>query len=417
MPKRFFQRLGPWRRSFQWATTVCLLLIPFVRIRGISLLRLDVPTLSLRIGGFVLHIEEMYLFLLLVFCLLLLFLLVTLAFGRVWCGWACPQTTLADLSEGLARRLGLQLRDGRFHGSRPRLVLLLVLLALLALLVAANLVWYFISPYRFFPLLLTGTLPTAVLLSWLVLAFAIYLDMAWLRRLLCREFCPYGRFQTVLVDPGTLILRLPPEQSTRCISCGACVRACPMGIDIRRGYQVECINCGRCLDACREVMSRRKEPGLIRYTFGLEGRGVRALLNPRLLLFGSVFVALFGTLMFATVHRPLATLQLRRSASAAPRLLADGRVATFFTAMVANRSNQTRELALVATDREGRLLPLRGPVDRLRLQPDERRKVDFLLLSPASGQRRTVNFNLRDDRGKTLATSHAYLSPLTRSNP
>jgi cytochrome c oxidase accessory protein FixG len=410
-------RLGPWRRSIQWSTSLVLLALPFVRIDGASLLRLDIPSLSLQFFGTTLHIEELYLFLLLAFCLLLLFLLVTLVFGRAWCGWACPQTTLSDLSEGLARRLGLKLEGGRFHGSLSRRLLLQVLLALLSLLVGANLVWYFLSPYQFFSRLFAADLPAGVLVPWLGMALVVYLDMVWLRRLLCREFCPYGRFQTVLVDPGTLTLRFHPAHADRCIRCGACVRACPMGIDIRRGFQVECIDCGRCLDACREAMARRGEGGIIRYTFGLEGQGIAALLNPRLLLLGSAFLVLLGVLVFATINRPRATLKLSRSATAAPRLLADGRVATFFFAVIANRTTREQVLTLSATDSEGHSLPLSGPVAGLRLQENERRRVDFLLLTPVSGEPRNVDFSLRDRQGVLLAESRAILLPLPRSFP
>ncbi len=407
--------LGNWRRTLQWCTSLTLLLVPFVRINGAGLLRLDIATLTLHFFGTRLHIEDLYLFLLLVFCLLLLFLLVTLAFGRAWCGWACPQTTLSDLSEGLARRLGLQLREGRFHGNRLRRVVLHVLLAGLSLLVAADLVWYFVSPYQFFPQLFSATLSPAVVIALLGTTLTIYLDMVWVRRLLCREFCPYGRFQTVLVDPGTLTLRFHPDHAERCINCGACVRACPMGIDIRRGFQVECINCGRCLDACREVMARRGQSGIIRYTFGFEGRGMAALANPRMLLLGIAFFVLFGGLVFATVTRPRADIKLARSATAAPRLLEDGQLATFFSAVVANRTAQVQELTLSARDNDGRPLTVRGPVDNLRLRPNERRKVEFLLLTPAPGERRRVDFILRDAAGNTLAESRAFLSPLTRS--
>lgn len=417
MAQSLFRRLGPWRRTFQWCTSLLLLLIPFVRIDGGSLLRLDLPGLELHFFGTTFHIEELYLLLLLAFCLLLLFLLVTLAFGRAWCGWACPQTTLSDLSEALARRLGLGLERGRFVGAAWRRALLQLALSGLALLVGANLTWYFISPYDFFARLGAGTLPPTIYLPLLATAVVVYLDLALLRRLFCREFCPYGRFQTVLVDPGTLTLRFHPDHADRCIRCGACVRACPMDIDIRRGYQVECINCGRCLDACREVMARRGQTGIIRYTFGLEGRGLTALVNPRMLLVSVAFLALFGGLIFASLHRAEASLKLARSRTAASRQLADGQVATFFTAIVGNRSRQPLQLTLVARDSQGRPLKVRGPVASIRLQPDQRQKVDFVLLTPPARQRSSVDFILRDPRGKILADSRAYLEPLARSHP
>ncbi len=416
MTKSSPHRLGPWRRTFQWCTSLLLLAIPFIRSGDQSLLRLDLPTLSLQLFGSTLHLEELYLFLLLALALIFLFLLVTLAFGRAWCGWACPQTTLSDLSEGLARHLGLELKQGRFYGAPWRRGLLHLLLIALALLVGANLVWYFISPYSFFPRLLTRSLPLGAVIPLLVTALVVYLDMVWLRRLFCREFCPYGRFQMVLVDPGTLTLRYHPDHADRCIQCGACVRACPMSIDIRRGYQVECINCGRCLDACREVMARRGQSGIIRYTFGVDGRGLAALLNLRMLLVGAAFTLLSAVLVVATLNRPEATLKLARSGTIAPRLLEDGRVATLFTTVIANRSSDPLSLTLSARDDKGLPMELRGPVEQLQLQPNERRHLSILLLAPAAPQRQAVYFMLRNSQGVPLASSRAYLDPLPGSH-
>ncbi|GAB6082314.1 hypothetical protein JCM30471_12280 [Desulfuromonas carbonis] len=393
-----------------------LVVIPFIRSGDQSLLRLDIPTLSLQLFGSTLHLEELYLFLLLALSLIFLFLLVTLAFGRAWCGWACPQTTLSDLSEGLARRLGLELEQGGFSGAPWRRGLLHLLLILLALLVGANLVWYFISPYSFFPRLFTLSLPLGAVISLLGTALIVYLDLVWLRRLFCQEFCPYGRFQTVLVDSGTLTLRYHPDHADRCIQCGACVRACPMKIDIRRGYQVECINCGRCLDACREVMARRGQSGIIRYTFGVDGNGFAALLNLRMLLVGAAFILLSAVLVVATLNRPLATLKLARAGNIAPRALEDGRVATMFTTVIANRGAAPLSLTLSAHDDKGHTLELRGPTEQLQVQPNERRQLSILLLAPAAPQRQAVDFRLSNSQGEPLASSRAYLDPLPGSH-
>ena len=122
----------------------------------------------------------------------LFFLLVTLVFGRVWCGWACPQTTLSDVAEWLARRLGLQTRDNRLQGAPWRKLLLQFAYLALALLVAANLLWYFIEPRRFFADLIAGRLGFAAWATLAIVALTVYLDLALVRRLLCRDFCPYG---------------------------------------------------------------------------------------------------------------------------------------------------------------------------------------------------------------------------------
>lgn len=402
--------LGPWRTACQWLTTLLIIAIPFVRVDGDSLLRLDFPTLTLHAGGRVFPIETLSLFLLLGLALLLLFLLVTLAFGRAWCGWACPQTTLVDLVEWCARKLGGKVAAGILSASPGQRLLLHLLYLLLALLVGANLVWYFVAPYYFFPQLLAGSLHWAAVLTMVATAALVYLDLVWLRRLFCKEFCPYGRFQTVLVDPGTLTLRYHPDEAPRCIRCGACVKACPTGIDIRDGYQIECINCGRCLDACREVMARRGQNGIIRYTFGLEGRGPRALVNPRVALVTMAFLALLGILAVVAAERTSISVKAARNAALMPRPVGTGQTINFFTLYLVNREASPQQFLVNATS-GGSAVELRWPAQPIILNAGEKRRIDIGLLTDQAGLPRPVSLELRAMDGRVLASEQLQLLP------
>lgn len=356
--------------------------IPFCRPGGVGLLRLDLPQLTLELGGGRLHLEELFLFLLLTVVLLLLFLLLTLALGRIWCGWGCPQTALVDLAEWFARQIGIRVAAGKLDANLGQRLALHTVYLLVSLLLGASLVWYFIPPVEFVQRIGVGRLGWPATTTLLLGSGLVYFDLALLRRLLCREFCPYGRFQAVLVDAGTLTLRWHPFEAPRCIHCGACVRACPVGIDIRRGEQVECINCGRCLDACRRVMHARGETGIIRYTFGTADLGPRALLNPRLLLVGGALLVAIAIFAGAVLQRSAASLKLGRSA-AASRPLADGRSAVFFTVYVQNRSKAALHAGLTAQLRDTPAsLSLLGPVDHLILEPGAHRRLDFAIVAP-----------------------------------
>jgi len=403
--------LGHWRRSFQWLTSLAILLVPFGTWHGNGLLRLDIGQRSLHLFGQVLRIQELYLLLFFTLGFGIGFLLITLVFGRVWCGWACPQTTLNDIAEWLPRRLGLKVLHNRLQGATWKKVAVQLCYLLLSLLVGANLVWYFVDPYRFFAQLLDGSLHPGAWGCLLGITLLIYLDLALVRRLMCSEFCPYGRFQTSLVDPGTLTLHLPEEEQQRCIRCGACVRACPMGIDIRRGFQIECINCGRCLDACREVMHRRSEPGLIRYSFGVLGKGPRALVNPRTLLLGVVFCLLSGVLGVAVVNRAPATLKLSVSHTAQSRLLEDGSQATFFNAWVNNRQTRPHSYRILARTGNGASLSLRGQTEVRDLPGGGNRKLSFVVVTPVADGPVPVEFRLVDENGQICHRATAQLTP------
>jgi cytochrome c oxidase accessory protein FixG len=407
-PPQKLRLLGPWRAACQWLGTLLVLVIPFVRIGGDSLLRLDFATLTLHAGGRIFPIETLSLFLLLGLALLLLFLLVTLAFGRAWCGWACPQTTLVDLVEWCARKIGVKVAAGALPANFAQRLLLHLIYLLLALLVGANLVWYFVAPYDFFPQLLSGTLHWVAVLTLGSTAAVTYLDLAFLRRLFCKEFCPYGRFQTVLVDAGTLTLRYHPDEAARCIRCGACVRACPTGIDIRRGYQIECINCGRCLDACREVMARCSQSGIIRYTFGLEGRGPRALFNLRMALVATVLLVVTGALVVAAGERAPLSFKVARSATLMPQPVGNGQAINFFTLHLANRESTLQPLLIKVKD-GGPRIELRGPAQPIILNGSEKRRIDIGLLTDLAALPRSISLELQATDGSLLAREQLQL--------
>jgi len=406
-PTRAPALLSPWRRRCQWGATLLLLLIPWFRIKGDSLLRVDIPELSLYFFGQTLRIEELYLVLLFSLLLTLGFLLVTMVLGRVWCGWFCPQTTLTDLAEWFARRL--KFKPGRDNSLFKKSVLHCFYL-LLALLVSANLLWYFIEPQVFFTKLASGQMHYATWICLVLVATTIYLDLALIRRLICSDFCPYGRFQTTLADETTLTLHLPESELVRCIECNSCVRVCPMEIDIRRGYQVECINCGRCLDACRQVMAKRNQPGLISYSFGTSGKGFKALLNVKTLLLSLATLALSVILVFAVYQRPDASLKISVSHTVASRVLQDGRRATFFNAWVNNRSNKNASYDIIARQASNvSPLTLRGQTSGIALGPGGNLRIDFVLITPVPEDRLEVDFILLDQTGIELANARAYI--------
>jgi cytochrome c oxidase accessory protein FixG len=400
--------IGPQRSLFQWATTLLLLVLPWLEVDSRSLLRIDIPGLNLYLFGQILRIQELYLVLLATLIFVLGFLLITVVLGRVWCGWLCPQTTLSDAAEWAARHLGLTVKNYRLHGSLPAKVLLQVFFVLLALLAASNLLWYFIPPRLFFARLVAFDLHYAAWITFVLTGLVVYLDLAFVRRLMCRDFCPYGRVQSAIVDKATLSLHLPDSELERCIECNSCVRACPMEIDIRHGYQVECTNCGRCLDACRQVMAKRNEPGLISYTFGLHGEGFSGLLNPRVLLPAAAVVVLLVVLAATLFDRPTASLKVAVSHTAAARRLAGRETGTFFNAWVNNRSRETAAYTLQARNKEtGAPLTLKGQT-QAELAAAENRRLDFVLLTPAN-EPLTVEFVLINKEGLELSVAEAYI--------
>jgi cytochrome c oxidase accessory protein FixG len=408
--------IGPRRHFFQWTLALAWIAIPFLRVAGHGLLEIDLVTQTLHLAGTSFRIEELLLFWLLLMSGIFFFLLITMVLGRVWCGWGCPQTAFVDLAEALARRLGLTARHFRITGpARLRLLLILFFLGF-ALLAGASFVWYFVPPPEYFSRLLRGDLGVWPLGTTLVLATLVFFDLLLLRRRFCRDFCPYGRFQTVIVHPGTMTLRELPEEVGRCIDCGACVRACPMDIDIRKGYQVECINCARCIDACRKVMAPRNEKGIIGYTFGYSSLGWRILLDARLFAIALILLGLIAGLVFFAGHRVPVSFKVSRPAEALSLVRPDGRQVTVFTGYLRNRTDHAMVLGIGASLEDGSPLPVTGPTE-LRLDVNENRRLQLAVITPPpTAGPLAVIFTVSDSRGQKLLASRAHIPQSANRN-
>lgn len=392
------RRIAPWRKGVQWLVTFIILGLPFIRHGGESLLRLDAPTRTLLFFGAKLRIEEFYLFLIVVLILVFAFLFVTMLFGRVWCGWLCPQTTLGDLADWFDART-------RRLPAGARGTLRQIFHLTLSALVSANLVWYFIAPPEFFARLVSRSLGPGTVIFLGATAALVYLDLTSVRRRFCKTVCPYGRIQLMTMERGTLTLEFDPELTGVCLRCGACVRACPTGIDIRDGLQIECINCGRCLDACRNVMAPRGRGGLIHYTFGPKGAEGSRPLNRKALLPGGVLAVLVALLIFGVTTRQEATLKVQRAGNGEVKRLTDGSLVNFYTAYLENRGRDARVFSLETAPLPGYLVELAGPVRELTLAGNANRKIGFALkINPPPASGTSVELRLVSG-GKVMAVS------------
>lgn len=202
---------------------------------------------------------------------------VSFLYGRLWCGWVCPQTLASDFADSLRGRLDKTARRllSRRVGSRwavfaARTVWVAALLAASLLtgyvfacywLAPSTVAHAMLHPLADYPAALTAYGMTAVLAA----------DMFWVRRKFCAGACPYGPLMSLLADKNTLAVRYLNERSDDCIHCSRCEIVCPMGIDIKQGVgQLDCIGCGECVDACSDVLGKRGKPGLIEFRYGIE---------------------------------------------------------------------------------------------------------------------------------------------------
>jgi len=353
--------------------------LPWLQWDGRQAVLLDLEARRFYLFGSVLFPQDLiYLTGLLVFSALLLFFATTLA-GRVWCGFACPQTVYTEMFMWIERRCeGERLVRQRLDASGwtpTKLVRRggkhLAWLAL-SLWTGLSLVGWF-SPMRE----LVGALPTGDFLGpweafWALFYGGVtYVHAGLLREKICQHACPYGRFQGSMLDPSTLLVNYdqvrgePRAARARgsdaralhqgeCVDCTLCVQVCPVGIDIRQGLQAACISCGLCIDACDQVMDKLRAPrGLIRFSAldsgpGSAGAGLVVWRRPRVLVYGGGLLLLGAAMAWGWAERPELRLNALRDRSLLSRQVEDGAVENVYRLQLMNASLRERRLSLAA---------------------------------------------------------------------
>lgn len=262
---------------------------PFITVNKHPIVLLNVLERKFILFGMVFWPQDLNLFAILMLTFLLFIILFTVTFGRVWCGWACPQTLFMEL---IFRRIEYfvqgdymkqkKLAEGPWNSEKIiKKGLTQLLFFLVSFFIANIFIAYLIGKDQLFLYISDGPIKhLGTLTSLMIFTFVFYLVYSRLRELVCVFICPYGRLQGLMLDKNSVVVaydhvRGEPrgkhkhnsnENFGDCIDCKLCVSVCPTGIDIRNGTQLECINCTACIDACNDVMVKTHKPkGLIRF--------------------------------------------------------------------------------------------------------------------------------------------------------
>jgi len=367
-------------RRLRWAADAILiailLVIPWIEIGGGEpLVRLDVPARQFHVFGLVIFPQELYFLWLIVAALALSLFFFTALVGRLWCGWACPQTVLTDVYAGIARRIeGWSGSGPPAHVAPWRRALKHAVFLGLSFVLGFHLVSYFTGPRELLAGLRLGTLSGTQAGFLLVATGLAFFDLVILRQTFCKYLCPYARLQSVLFDKDTLVvaydtLRGEPrgKASKRalaagvpapgdCIDCGLCVAVCPTAIDIRKGQQLECIACTQCIDACNGVMEKlERAPNLIGYRslVGLERLRRVRIVRPRVVVYGALLVLVGVVFAAGLARRTPFDLTVAHNSQAMFGAAADGRPANAFVLHIQNRDRIDRSFRIVLDAPEG----------------------------------------------------------------
>lgn len=262
------------RKRFHFLCFIAFLAIPFFNI-----IRFDIPRQRFYFAGYELWINE---FAIIFFALMFLMFLIVASsvfYGRVYCGYMCPQMIFSEASIAFEKRL-LKEVTKRYPGwsstvrKRAAAAVFYAVLAAISVFLAFTFICYFVEPRDLLRRLLSLDVHSAGGISGAAVTLITFLDFTLVRQRFCTTICPYGYLQGILGDGNTLLVTYRDE-NRECIECKKCVRVCHMGIDIRNSpFQIECVHCGECIDACEDVLRRIGTPGLIHYTWGEHGSKV-----------------------------------------------------------------------------------------------------------------------------------------------
>lgn len=346
---------------------VIFLILPWIQIGGHQAVLLSLNTRQFFFFGLHLKAHDAPLVFFVLLALTMALALVTALWGRVWCGWACPQTVFIESlyrqieiwTEGnyLQRR---KLQDSPMSFAKFRKVgLKWLLFTIVSFITAHSFLAYWTGSKELLSMM--GTSPSEnsfYFMLVMIMTGVLLFNFGWFREQFCLIMCPYGRFQSVLMDSHTVNVmydekRGEPRKSKTstggdCVSCQRCVQVCPTGIDIRNGIQMECIGCTACIDACDEIMTKVKKPtGLIRYK-AQTTKPVKWL-RSRVLAYAGVFLFSVAGLGVSLMNRHSVRVEILRAKGVPYQILqinGESWVQNQYLLRIENQSQDVKQLEL-----------------------------------------------------------------------
>lgn len=309
-----------------YALVALFVVLPWIPWGDRPMILLDLERRAFYFPGFVIWPQEFYYLFLLLFTSGILLFFITAMFGRIWCGWTCPQTVYVELFDAIGRLL-LPSKFGKRSAQLHHKIFIHAVWIIVILFLTFHFVAYFLPTWVMLQDMATNGFSVLYKSMWpKVLLFTgaiFYFNVALFREQFCVYLCPYARFQSVMLDRQSIVIAydshrgeprrgvqvettpLKTDSEGDCTNCGMCVQVCPTGIDIRNGLQVSCINCGHCVDACSKEMGKFDKPSLVNYSsLGWFEERIKAIyFRTRTIVYMTLLAAAVGTFSFLLYNR------------------------------------------------------------------------------------------------------------------
>lgn len=395
-PKFAWHRL---RRVVQGACVVIFVALPFFDV-----MRFDIPKQRFYFAGQELWINEFGIIFLTLMFLMFVIVAMAMLYGRVYCGYLCPQMIFSEMSLGIEHRLRSWINK-RFIKVAPKSrqraasAAFYVVIGVVSVGLAFVFISYFVEPRDLLTRLIAFDLQTYGGIAGATTTIVAFLDFAFVRQHFCTTVCPYGYLQGMLGDDNTLIVEYR-DADKECIECKKCVRVCHMGIDIRTSpYQIECIHCGECVDACADIMARFGKQTLIHYAWGEKGElledhktpwhrrlGLRDFKRVAVL---AILLVYASALVVALSMRHAVLVRISPVRTSLYRVGDDGTIYNTFRMTLANRSSHEATLDVTVVG-----LPearIEGQGSSIRIAPGDATDLEFDIAVPPGTLAEGVN--------------------------
>lgn len=393
------------RQIVGYSLLVFLFVAPFVKLKGEPFLLFGVLERKFVIFGNVFWPEDLYVFVFGMLIILVCIVLFTAVYGRVWCGWTCPQTIFMELIfrpieywiEGDRTQQLKNKRNAHKWEVKQKKIIKLIIFYIISFLIANVFLAYLIGSDALFKII-TDPISQHIVgfVSILVFSFVFFFVFAYVREIVCTRICPYGRLQGVLIDDNSTVIAYnynrgeprgkksksnPSQELGDCIDCNLCVHVCPTGIDIRKGLQLECVSCTACIDACDDVMEKLNRPkrliGFYTSSSLAENRDLSD--NKRAIAYTAILVVLISIFGYLIFTRSDVSGTLLRARGSTYQLRDDGTVTNLYKLELINKTSEKMEISL-DTDDPSYKIQILDP--HMELDKGENTQMNLFLIYP-----------------------------------
>ncbi len=415
---------------------------PFIKVHGRPFLQFNFPEGKFILFSYTFWPKDFFIFGLLMLAAIIFIALFTNAYGRIFCGWICPQTIFMEM---LFRRVDYivlgSAQQQRLLGKAPwdgkktrKYIIRYTIYFLLSFIIANTFLSYIIGVDELFKIM---TEPIsmhvggfAAIMIFTAVFFCVY---AFLREQVCTNICPYGRLQSVLLDKNSIVVaydykrgeprakfrKEQKEEDGDCIDCNACVNVCPTGIDIRNGTQLECVNCTACIDACNYIMEKTNRPkGLIRYDSENNiAEGIKFRFTPRLKGYAAVLTVLTAAIVGLLITRKNVDGTLMRTSGMLYQERGKDSISNLYNLKLTNKSIKGFNLEIKPENFEG-TVELVGN-KQIRIEPEQQASATLFIIIPTKNikeRKEKVTIGLYKDGERINEFTSTFLGPVNRGD-